>query len=40
MHDKDNIESTNDIYEILRVNDESLLNNETQLKPSQIDKYA
>ena len=30
----------NSIYEILRVNDESLLNNETQLKPSQMDKYA
>jgi hypothetical protein len=40
MQDKDNIESANDIYEILRVNDESLLNNETQLKPSQMDKYA
>lgn len=40
MHDKDNIESANDIYEILRVNDKSQLNNETQLKPSQMDKYA
>ncbi len=37
--DKDNIKSANDIYEILRVN-ESPLNNETQLKPSQMDKYA
>ena len=40
MQDKDNFESANDIYEILRVNDESLLNNETQLKPSQMDKYS